>query len=134
MTIAAVPLVDVWKMRREVMYPELSIDEVKLADDESGNHLGLYDGDDLVSVVSVFVKNDELQFRKFATRTAKQNKGYGTALLKQVMEVAEKMQCLKIWCNARISATKFYEKFGMQATGDTWLAKGHEFIKMEKQL
>lgn len=121
-------------MRREVMYPELSIDEVKLGDDESGNHLGLYDGDELVSVVSVFVKQNELQFRKFATHTDRQNKGYGTALLQHVMGVAEQMQCVRIWCNARTSATKFYEKFGMHATGDTWLAKGYEFIKMEKQL
>jgi phosphoribosylformimino-5-aminoimidazole carboxamide ribotide isomerase len=134
MTITAVPLKDVWEMRREVMYPQLSIDEVKLADDESGNHLGLFDGEDLVSVVSVFVKNDELQFRKFATRSARQNKGYGMTLLKHVMEVADQRQCRKVWCNARTSATKFYEKFGMNATGDTWLAKGHEFIKMEKQL
>ncbi|MEX6687350.1 GNAT family N-acetyltransferase [Danxiaibacter flavus] len=134
MTIAAVPLKDVWELRREVMYPELSIDGVKLPDDESGNHLGLYDGDDLVSVVSVFVTNNELQFRKFATRAAMQNKGYGTTLLKYVMDVADQMQCIKVWCNARTSATKFYEKFGMKATGDTWLAKGHELIKMEKQL
>ncbi len=134
MTIAAVPLTDVWEMRREVMYPELSIDEVKLTDDESGRHLGLYEGNDLVSVVSVFVKNNELQFRKFATRVVMQNQGHGTALLQHVMDLADEMQCTRVWCNARKSATKFYEKFGMYATGDTWFANGHEFIKMEKQL
>jgi phosphoribosylformimino-5-aminoimidazole carboxamide ribotide isomerase len=134
MMISSASLEEVWKMRKEVMYPEHTIDQVKLPDDERGDHFGLYEENKLISVVSVFIKNEELQFRKFATRAKYQHKGYGTALLQHVMQIAHRARCKKVWCNSRTSANSFYEKFGMKAVGDTWQAEGHEFIKMEKQL
>ncbi|MDI3319186.1 GNAT family N-acetyltransferase [Pinibacter soli] len=128
------PLEDVLEMRREVMYPAFSIEQVRLKDDEEGNHIGLYVDGKLIAVISVFVRIDIMQFRKFATKESCQGKGYGTHLLEYVMKLAKDRHCISIWCNARVSAKKFYEKFGMQVTGDTWLQDGHEFIKMEKQL
>jgi len=38
----------------------------------------------------------------------------------------------RIWCNARLSALPFYERFAMKAVGEPWTKKGIEFIKMEK--
>ena len=134
MVIKNAPLKDVLEMRREVMYPAFAIEQVKLKDDEDGTHLGLYLDEKLIAVISVFVRNDVMQFRKFATKEAYQNKGYGTVLLEYVMKVATEKHCVSIWCNARVGAKRFYEKFGMSAIGDTWLQDGHEFIKMEKQL
>jgi len=134
MLIKDAPLEDVLEMRREVMYPAFTIEQVRLKDDEEGNHLGVYVGEKLIVVISVFVRNGIMQFRKFATRQEYQGKGYGTILLEYVMKLANDQHCVSIWCNARVSAKKFYEKFGMQVTGDTWLQDGHEFIKMEKQL
>lgn len=128
------PLKDVLEMRREVMYPAFSIEQVKLKDDEEGTHLGLYVDDKLIAVISVFVRNNIMQFRKFATKETYQGRGYGTVLLEHVMKLAKEHNCVSIWCNARSSARKFYEKFGMHITGETWLQDGHEFIKMEKQL
>lgn len=124
----------VWQMRKDVMYPSFTIEQVKLKDDEEGLHLGLYNNSELISVISVFVRNDVMQFRKFATKEQYQNKGYGTLLLQHIMTMAVQEHCNVIWCNARTSAKKFYEKFGMCITGETWLQDGHEFIKMEKQL
>jgi phosphoribosylformimino-5-aminoimidazole carboxamide ribotide isomerase len=133
--IKAAPLEIVWRLRKEVMYPEYSIEMVKLADDEKGIHLGVYlDGDqEPVSVISFFVEQDHCQFRKFATRNAFQGKGYGTLLLGHVMKLAEARQHKVIWCNARITALGLYEKMGMQAVGATWEKFGHTFIKMEKK-
>lgn len=132
--IKSAPLKDVLEMRREVMYPAFSIEQVRLKDDEEGNHLGLYIDGKLIAVISVFVRSNIMQFRKFATKEAYQGKGYGTVLLEYVMKLAKDRGCASIWCNARVSAKRFYEKFGMQVTGNTWLQDGHEFIKMEKQL
>ena len=134
MMIKNAPLKDVLEMRREVMYPAFTIEQVKLKDDEDGKHLGLYLDEKLIVVISVFVRDNVMQFRKFATKEAYQGKGYGTRLLEYVMKLAKDEHCNTIWCNARTSASKFYEKFGMHAFGDTWLQDGHEFIKMEKQL
>jgi phosphoribosylformimino-5-aminoimidazole carboxamide ribotide isomerase len=39
-----------------------------------------------------------------------------------------------IWCNARLSATSLYQKFGMHPTGESWNKYGIDFIKMEKQI
>lgn len=134
MEIKAVPLADVWRMRQAVMYPAESLDFVKLEEDAAGLHLGVYINGELVSVISVFEDHGRVQFRKFATRTDQQGKGYGTALLQYVMDWAKHHNKQSIWCNARLTATAIYKKFGMQATGDAWQKYGLDFIKMEKQL
>jgi phosphoribosylformimino-5-aminoimidazole carboxamide ribotide isomerase len=134
MLIQPVPLNEVWAMRRQVMYPQESIGFVKLEDDETGLHLGLYDLGELVSVISVFEKDGAVQFRKFATQTNWQGKGYGTSLLQYVMNWAQRSGKKSIWCNARFTATGIYKKFGMQAVGMPWQKYGLDFIKMEKQL
>lgn len=134
MEIKAVPLADVWRMRQMVMYPAESLDFVKLEEDAAGLHLGVYINGELVSVISVFEDWGRVQFRKFATRTDQQGKGYGTALLQYVMDWAKHHNKQSIWCNARLTATAIYKKFGMQATGDAWQKYGLDFIKMEKQL
>jgi phosphoribosylformimino-5-aminoimidazole carboxamide ribotide isomerase len=134
MLIREVPLEQVWEMRREVMYPNLGVEEVKLEGDELGRHPGIYVADKPVSVISVFVDQDVMQFRKFATLNDLQGKGYGTELLQYVMKMAEELGCRKVWCNARATAIRFYERFGMQQVGDTWYKHGIAFIKMEKSL
>jgi len=133
MPIQPVPLNEVWAMRQAVMYPQESISFVQLEDDEKGLHWGLYDSGELVSVISVFDRNGSVQFRKFATRTNWQGKGYGTILLQHVMDWAHRQGKKNIWCNARLTATGIYKKFGMQAVGKTWHQYGLDFIKMEKQ-
>src|SRR3990170_5580295 len=132
--IREVPIEDVWHMRQKVMYPDETIDFVKLENDEQGLHLGLYIANTLASVISVFENGDEIQFRKFATQTAMQGKGYGTTLLQHVMDWAASTGKKSIWCNARLMATEMYRKFGMQTVGESWRKYGIEFIKMEKQL
>ena len=76
MSIQPVSLNEVWAMRQAVMYPQESISFVQLEDDEKGLHLGLYDYGELVSVISLFERNGAVQFRKFATKTNRQGKGY----------------------------------------------------------
>jgi phosphoribosylformimino-5-aminoimidazole carboxamide ribotide isomerase len=132
--IRDVPLEVVWKMRQAIMYPQETIDFVKLEDDESGMHWGLYESGKLISVISLFEKDRELQFRKFATIENMQGKGYGTTLLQRVMDWAIENKMQSIWCNARTTATSLYEKFGLKQSGPGWKKYGIDFIKMEKQL
>jgi phosphoribosylformimino-5-aminoimidazole carboxamide ribotide isomerase len=134
MSIQPVPLNEVWAMRQAVMYPQESISFVKLEDDEAGLHWGLYSAGELVSVISLFDRDNSIQFRKFATRTDLQGRGFGTTLLQHVMNWARTNGKKNIWCNARLTATAIYKKFGMQAVGNTWQKWGLDFIKMEKQL
>jgi phosphoribosylformimino-5-aminoimidazole carboxamide ribotide isomerase len=121
-------------MRQTVMYPQETIDFVKLEEDAVGLHWGIYVKGEVISVISVFEERGSVQFRKFATKVDQQGKGYGTSLLQYVLDWAKRHNKQSIWCNARLSATSIYKKFGMQATGATWHKYGIEFIKMEKQL
>ena len=134
MDIREVPLEDIWSIRQSVMYPDETVEFVKLEDDETGIHLGLYVEEQLVSVISLFEKPDEIQFRKFATVTARQGRGYGTHLLQYVMDWAAARKKRTIWCNARMSATGIYKKFGMQETGSSWKKYDIDFIKMTKKI
>lgn len=133
MDVRNVDLDTIWKVRQEVMYPKEALSYVQLADDESGNHLGLFIDGRLVSIVSLFERGDGVQFRKFATLDAEQGKGYGTTLLDYIMQQAFTNGKRSIWCNARVSASGFYERFGMYTTGLSWWKKDLEFVKMEKQ-
>lgn len=129
--IEQVPAYVVWPIRQEVMYPEHTIEQVKLADDEDGIHLALYDNRKLISIVSLFLSGDEMQFRKFATLKAYQNRGYGSELLKYVFTLYKQYHCKRLWCNARLSATMFYKNFGFTETAHRFYKDGHEFIIME---
>ncbi len=140
MEISITPLATILDIRHRVMYPGLSLEEMRLPDDDDGIHLGLYLDELLssipgkpVSVISIFKRGEELQFRKFATEIAEQGKGYGSILLTYVMDYAARNQYKAIWCNARLSATALYSRFGMRAFGDPWMQHEIEFIKMKKE-
>lgn len=116
------------------MYPDLDFDKAILPNDEDGIHLGLFDDNTLISVVSLFRNAYSMQFRKFATRSEYQHKGYGSEILRYLLEYSKNEGCDHIWCNARRSATEFYIKFGFLETGQTSSANGHEYVIMERGL
>ncbi|SMC60297.1 GNAT family N-acetyltransferase [Pedobacter africanus] len=123
-----------WRIRHEVMYPNLPFDSIKLDNDKEGTHFGLYIDNKLTAVVSLFHKNDSYQFRKFATIVAAQGKGFGTQLLEHIISYVKNAGGKKLWCNARVSATGFYSKFGFATTRQTSVSNGIDFVIMELQL
>ncbi|WP_238655827.1 GNAT family N-acetyltransferase [Paenibacillus piscarius] len=134
MDIRKIDKEEVWKLRHEVMWPEREPDYIKLADDDQGVHYGLYQGEQLVSVLSLFINGTEAQFRKFATLELEQGQGYGTRLLKAVLEEAEQAGVRRIFCNARTYKAGFYKKFGMQPTNQVFSKGGKDYVVMEKFL
>lgn len=116
------------------MYPQESIDFVKLEDDDKGKHLGLYNDSELISVISLFERGSAMQFRKFATRTERQGRGYGSVLLRYAIDRAIAKGFSTIWCNARLNAISLYERFGFRQVGEGWRQWGIDFVKMERQL
>ncbi len=121
-----------WPMRQSVMYPEFTIEKVKLADDARGRHFGLFLNDELTVVVSLFVKENALQFRKLATLANQQGKGYGKQMMQFVLSLASAGKMEMVWCNARLSAAPFYQAFGLEVSGESWQQDGHEFVVMQK--
>ena len=132
--IEQIPPYLTWKIRHKVMYPELDFEKVILPNDEDGIHLGLFDDNTLISVVSLFRTGDSMQFRKFATLSEYQHKGYGSEILRYLLENSKNEGCDRIWCNARRSAMGFYSKFGFIETGKTSKANGHDYVIIERAL
>jgi len=125
---------DTWDLRHRVMWPGKSIDYVKLDEDENGVHFGLFNDEQLVSVVSLFISGKEAQFRKFATDINVQGNGYGTELLKHVLLVAQQNKVETVWCNARADKASFYKTFGLAQTGQKFNKGGIDYVMMQKTL
>jgi len=123
-----------WRIRHEVMYPELPFDSVKLEDDFEGIHFGLYADHQLQGVVSLFHKGDVYQFRKLAIKTDVQKSGLGTKLMEYILDFCKIQRATLLWCNARVNAKDFYYKFGFHETENTFFKDGYDFVIMEKKL
>lgn len=133
MTIHRITKEDAWTLRHAVMWPDKPYDYIKLTDDAAGLHYGLIENGALQSVVSLFVNGTSAQFRKFATRTDQQGKGYGTALLKHVLHEAADHGAEIVWCNARVDKAGFYERFGLRRTEKEFEKDGQLYVVMEKK-
>ena len=131
MVIKEIKPQEVWPIRQTVMWPEKPLEFVKIPDDEKGVHYGLFQDHKLVSVISCFEGNEALQFRKFATLQEEQGKGLGTFLLNYIFEIAREKGVKRVWCNARLDKSKFYEKFGLRNTDERFVKDGIEFVIME---
>ncbi len=125
---------ETWELRHKVMWPDKNLDYIKLKDDTLGRHFGLFIDEELVSVISIFVEADEVQFRKFATLENLQGKGYGTMLLQFVMQEAKKLGAKRLWCHARKNKIDFYKRFGLEESGETNSKDGFEYAIMSKKL
>jgi GNAT superfamily N-acetyltransferase len=123
-----------WRIRRDILYPDQPLDKIMLPEDENGMHLGLFEDNKLISIVSLFKSENSLQFRKFATLEAYQRKGFGTELLNYLLEIAEAENFERVWCNARKNASGFYSKFGFTETEHSFQKDGYDFVIMEKIL
>ena len=132
MEVKKIPFESTWEIRHKVMWPDRTIDYVKLPNDKNGIHFGLFVTGRMVSIVSVFITGQEAQFRKFATLQEEQGKGYGTVLLSFIMQDLTSRNITRIWCNARINRSRFYEKFGLVKTDTSFMKGGIEYVIMEK--
>lgn len=131
MEIKKINASDTWQIRHKVMWPDQPFEFVQLEEDNLGLHFGAFENEKLVSIISCFVSDGEMQFRKLATLNSYQGKGIASQLLKHIFESAREKKLKKVWCNARTEKKQFYEKFGMVDTGETFSKAGQEFTIME---
>ena len=132
--IREITAAETWPLRHGVMWPDKPFAYVQLPDDDQGYHYGLFENEQLVSVLSLFLNGTDSRFRKFATLTTHQRHGYGSRLLLHVLQAAEGLGAKRIWCSARVEAAPFYEKFGMREFDGRFTHEGMPYVKMERQL
>ncbi len=91
---------------------------------ETTHHFGLFSGQELVGIISlfqktnpIFTKNNQYQIRGMAVLENQQKTGFGKALILHSEAFCKNHNVDVIWFNARIEAVGFYEKMGYQKTG-----------------
>lgn len=128
---------EVLPVRHQAMYAGRSLDLAKVEGDDTAIHWGIRADGKLVSVISLFDLSQyggSLQFRKFATLEEYRGKGYGSRLLKSVLDYAEEKRYNRLWCNARFSALSWYERFGFVQEGEPWQKNGIDYIIISKMI
>jgi phosphoribosylformimino-5-aminoimidazole carboxamide ribotide isomerase len=134
MNIRRINADDTLQLRRDVLYPNRTLTEMKMDHDAEGLHYGVFDQDQLVTVVSLFPGQESAQFRKLATAAAAQGKGFGKAVLAHLADFCRKHHIGLLWCNARDTAVSFYDQLGYTPVGDFFIKDGITFLKMELRL
>jgi GNAT superfamily N-acetyltransferase len=138
-------------LRQSILWPTKDISHVQLPEDNTGVHLGafLVNKPEPIAVISLFA-NDlpqesdlpnqihtkrTIRFRKFACDTAYQGKGIGTLLLEYTVWIARSnMNCALLWCDARMTTLKWYQKRGLQPFGDTFFKETVEYVRVKRNL
>ncbi len=105
---------DTYEIRHKVLWPEKSIEHVKLEGDESALHIGVFVDERQVGVVSLFRDEKSFQFRKLAVLPEFRGFGAGTALIGVCMAIASKLGAETLWCDARQTAMDFYKSLGFE--------------------
>ena len=124
-----------YPLRHQVLWPDKPVEFVKVPDDEQGIHLGYFLDNQLVSVISLFIDAQGVaRFRKFATHPSFQRKGIGSQLLAAVFQRAKDAKASQLWCDARLDAQPFYERFGMQPEGEIFHKGAIPYVKMSTTL
>lgn len=87
-------------------------------------HLGAFDGERLVGVVSIYREarpdrpdRSSWRMRGLATEPDVRGRGFGTALVDASVAHVATSGGGELWCNARMPATTFYEAAGFEADG-----------------
>jgi len=134
MNIRSINWGDALPIRHEILWPSKPLSFCKVEGDETAMHYGVFIEEKLVSVASVYREGRVVRLRKFATLVEFQGQGIGSRLITHIILELKKLDAETFWCDARLSAAGFYEKFGMERQGFEFFKSGVSYIKMELSL
>lgn len=133
--IQLIELQDCLQLRRDILWPNASLQDCIEEGDEQATHYGYIQNKQVISCLSVFFRTPKrYQIRKFATKTEYQNQGIGTFLFQHVLQMLIQKQAETVYLNARSTATRFYEKFQFQPFDKEFSKSNVTFLPMELNL
>ncbi len=91
--------------------------------DENTFHLGYFEENNLLGIVTLMSSGDIAQLRGMAVDENHQGKGIGRKLVLAAEEILTEKNVRKIWMNARETAVPFYEKLGYHTEGEIFMIK-----------
>lgn len=124
--IRNISILEARSVRREVLRPDLSDSEVAYPGDDSelAQHLGAFEGNQLIAVATFLPEacpnqdgEGAWRLRGMATVRSAESRGIGGRLLLYGIERLWRQGATVIWCYGRASARTFYERHGFRASG-----------------
>jgi GNAT superfamily N-acetyltransferase len=116
-----IPLSETRPLRREVLRPHQTLDDLASHEPAGSIAFGAFDGDDLVAVGLVGREGDEpgdWRVRGMATKPRARGRGAGTRVLQALVQHAVTHGATRVWCNARTRARTLYEREGFVVASD----------------
>jgi GNAT superfamily N-acetyltransferase len=121
-------------IRHAVLWPHQPMSFCQIPEDDLGWHIGASTDMGLVCVASLFMGKGQARLRKFASLPRWQGQGIGSQVLQHALTVARDAGCPLFWCDARVEAVPFYQRFGLQEVGTPFVREGICFVRMESAL
>lgn len=134
--IKSIKAQETYTIRQAVLRQGLPIESCVFPNDDSNStvHLGYFENENLVGVISLFLNSNEIfevqnqyQIRGMAVLENYQKKGIGNALVKEAEKLLYDKNINFIWFNARENAVGFYEKLGYKTFGTRFDISGVGF-------
>lgn len=117
-------------MRQRVLRPHQAIEDLLYPGDDAADtfHLAVVDpAGRVLGIVSFYhephplaPRQGDWQLRGMAVEPALQGRGLGAKLVQAGIDKVREQSGDRIWCNARVTAQRFYEKFGFVAEGEAF--------------
>lgn len=127
-------------LRAAILRPGLPLEaSVYPLDEESRTlHVGAYEGDELVTVASIFqepqpgeANGQAWRLRGMVTLPGMQRRGYGRAVLLECIRHIAREGGTILWCNARLDAVEFYRSLRFETVGEEQKTpRGTSYIRM----
>ena len=117
-------------MRKLLLRPDLEIAQLDYpGDDEADSlHVGAYQGDILLGIASIYRQPPKgktaaslFRLRGMATLPEVRGAGAGGKILRACIGHAARRGGHTLWCDARVGAVWFYEKYAFQKHGEIYL-------------
>jgi GNAT superfamily N-acetyltransferase len=134
LTFRAASIEEILPVRQAGLRPGEPLDMVRVDNDSEGSHWAMASADAVISVASLFMRDDAVRLRKFATLPAWQGKGVGTQLLAALIEEARRRGGTVFWCNARVDALAIYARAGLAPVGERSMRDGRLYQRMSRPI
>jgi GNAT superfamily N-acetyltransferase len=107
-------------LRQAVLRPHESLEALAAHEPPGTFALGARDGTALVAVGLIAPDGEPggWRIRGMATEPAARGAGAGSAILRRLVEHAERQGARRVWCNARVAARTLYERAGLTAVSE----------------
>ncbi|MGH2887627.1 MAG: GNAT family N-acetyltransferase, partial [Solirubrobacteraceae bacterium] len=119
--LRSIPLAETRALRRDVLRPYMTVDELAEHEPSDAVAFGVFQGDELIAVGLVGPEGENLgdwRIRGMATAAPARGHGAGTKVLQALVQHATDNGATRVWCNARTPGLSLYERAGFVATSD----------------